>query len=180
MDALFWDDERGGYFNSVATDASIVLRLKEDYDGAEPAPSSVAALNLFRLAAMLNRADLRERGRATLEAFRSQWTRVPQALPHMLCAIELALESPRHAVIAGDRTSESFAAMASVLHERLGPRRVLLALDGGADQAWLATRAPWLAEMRADEGKTTVFVCEEFACQAPVSEPDALRRLLTK
>jgi uncharacterized protein YyaL (SSP411 family) len=178
MDALFWDSARGGYFNSAAGDASLVLRLKEDYDGAEPAPSSVAAMNLFRLATMLNRNDLRDKGRATLEAFRPQWSRAPHALPQMLCALELALEPPRHAVIAGDPALPEFAAMVSVLHERLGPRRVLLAADGGPAQAWLAQRAPWLADMRPLAGRPTVYLCEEFACHAPVSDPVELRRLL--
>ncbi len=178
MDALFWDAARGGYFNSAEGDPTIVLRLKEDYDGAEPAPSSVAALNLFRLAAMLNRNEWRDRGRATLEAFRAQWTRTPPALPQMLCAIELALEPPRHAVIAGEPGDPEFQRLVAVLHESLGPRRVLLAADGGAGQAWLSSRAPWLADMRPQNGRATVYICEEYACQAPVSDAEALRRML--
>jgi uncharacterized protein len=178
MDELFWDDATGGYFNSAADDASIVLRLKEDYDGAEPAPSSVAALNLFRLGAMLNSEPMRERGRRTVSAFRAQWTRAPHGLPQMLCALELALEPPRHAVIAGDVNSPEFRTLAAVLHERLGPRRVLLGVDNGPAQVWLASRAPWLAEMKPQDGRATVYLCEEYACQAPVSDPAALRRLL--
>ena len=72
MDELFWDDERGGYFNSAVHDASIVLRLKEDYDGAEPAPSSVAAMNLLRLGGLGHDERWRERGRKTIDAFRGQ------------------------------------------------------------------------------------------------------------
>src|SRR6185436_15343959 len=135
MDELFWDEGAGGYFNSAASDANIVLRLKEDYDGAEPTPSSVAAMNLFRLAAMLHRDDWRERGRRTIEAFRGPWTRAPHALPQMLCALELALEPPRHVVLAGDPVAADFQALVAVIHERLGPRRILLAADGGDAQA---------------------------------------------
>ncbi len=64
MDEKFWDEAKGGYFNSQAGDAAIVLRLKEDYDGAEPAASSVAAMNLLRFAAMLGESGkaYRERG----------------------------------------------------------------------------------------------------------------------
>jgi uncharacterized protein YyaL (SSP411 family) len=178
MDELFWDAERGGYFNSAAGDASIVLRLKEDYDGAEPAPSSVAAMNLLRLDALLPDPVRRERGRATIEAFRAQWSRAPHAMPQMLCAVELALESPRHIVIAGNPAREDFRALAAVVHESLGPRRALLAADGGEGQAWLASRAPWIAEMKPLAGRATAYVCEEFACQAPVTSPAELRRLL--
>jgi uncharacterized protein len=178
MDELFWDEARGGYFNSAAVDASIVLRLKEDYDGAEPAPSSVAALNLFRLGAMLNHEIYRDRGRRTVEAFRAQWSKVPQGLPQMLCALELALEPPRHAVVAGDPEADDFRALTAVLHERLGPRRILLGLDGAGAQEWLAGRAPWLAEVRPQNGRATVYLCEEYTCQAPINEPDTLRAAL--
>ena len=61
MDTLFWDPEQGGYFNSRADDPSVIVRLKEDYDGAEPAPNSVAAMNLIRLDWMLGIAGARRR-----------------------------------------------------------------------------------------------------------------------
>ncbi len=197
MDALFWDETAGGYFNSAAGDRRIVLRLKEDYDGAEPAPSSVAAMNLLRLATMLgdgaagpppqsgqNVTEPREpmgfraRGRRCLEAFRPQWSKAPQAMPQMLCALELALDAPRHVVLAGDPASADFRALTAVLAEKLGPRRALLAVDGGAAQAWLASRAPWLAELKPLAGRATAYVCEEFTCQAPVTTPAELRRAL--
>ncbi len=178
MDALFWDDQRGGYFNSAAGDASIVMRLKEDYDGAEPAPSSVAAMNLLRLDALLHDDARCARGRRTIEAFRAQWSRAPHAMPQMLCAVELALESPRHVVIAGDPRREDFRMLAAVVHESIGPRRALLAAEGGEGQAWLASRAPWIADMKPLGGRATAYVCEDFACQAPVVSAEELRRLL--
>jgi hypothetical protein len=177
MDALFWDEARGGYFNSAAGDSSIVLRLKEDYDGAEPAPSSVAAMNLLRLGGMWHDESRRERGRKTIDAFRRPWSRTPHAMPQMLCALELALEPTRQVVLAGDPHGDDFHALASVLHEGLGYRRSLLAADGGEGQAWLAQRAPWIAGMKPVDGRATAYWCEEYACQAPVSEPDALRAL---
>jgi uncharacterized protein YyaL (SSP411 family) len=180
MDGQFWDADRGGYYNSAAGDAEIVLRLKEDYDGAEPAPSSVAAMNLLRLGGMLNREDWRARGRSCIDAFRAQWTRAPQALPQMLCALELALEPPRHAIIAGDPTRGEFQELVAVLQDRLGPKRLLLAADGGPGQAWLAERAPWIAEMRPTNGRATVYLCEEYTCQAPTSDTDTLRKFLAR
>ena len=178
MDARFWDETRGGYFNSRADDAAIVLRLKEDYDGAEPAPSSVAAMNLLRLATMLQDETLRAKGLRTIEAFRAQWSGTPHAMPGMLCAVAGALEPPRSVVLAGDRGKSNFQALAAVLHEQLGPRRALLAVTGEADRAWLSQRAPWLVEMRPMDGQATAYVCEHFACQAPVTGPADLRRLL--
>ena len=178
MDELFWDEAHGGYFNSGANDRSIVLRLKEDYDGAEPAPSSVAAMNLLRLGGLWHDEKWRARGRQTIVAFQGQWSRASYAMPQMLCALELALEPPRHVVLAGDPQAEDFRKLAEVLHERLGPRRLLLGATGGEAQAWLAQRAPWLAEMRPQAGRATAYVCEEFACRAPVSDAASLRAQL--
>jgi uncharacterized protein YyaL (SSP411 family) len=183
MDALFWDADRGGYFNSAAGAPDVILRLKEDYDGAEPAPSSVAASNLLRLegiAPMPGTGGPSHRIRAlrTLSAFQPRWQDNPQALPHMLCAVERALELPRHLALAGDPGSGDFQALAAVARARLSPRRTLLALDGGAGQAWLASRSPWLAAMKPLDGKATAYLCENFTCQAPVTSPDALQKLL--
>ncbi len=178
MDELFLDAARGGYFNSRADDASVIVRMKEDYDGAEPAPGSVAAMNLVRLDWMLGGPGARDRARATIESMRAQWTSHPHALPQMLCAVELALEPPRTVVLAGDAATEDFRALAAVLHEQLGPRRALLHADGSAGQRWLAERRPYVAEMSAAGGRATAFVCEEFACRAPASSAEELRATL--
>jgi len=197
MDELFWDKDRGGYFNSRADDSTVIVRLKEDYDGAEPASNSIAAMNLIRLVWMIGsvagvadpgtglseagykkKISYRDRALQTIEAFRVQWSRVPQALPQMLCALELALSDPRTVVLAGDPKSEDFRALTAVLHERLGLRRAVLCAEGGAGQRWLASRRPYLAEMKPLEGSATAYVCESFSCQAPVRDAVGLRALL--
>ncbi|MBA4136902.1 MAG: thioredoxin domain-containing protein [Opitutus sp.] len=178
MDALFWDDSRGGYFNSRADDASVVVRLKEDYDGAEPAPNSVATMNLVRLDWMLGLSGARDKALATVGAFRTQWSSHPHALPQMLCALELALEPPRTVVLAGDASTVEFRALTAALHAQLGHRRALLHADGGVAQRWLAERRAYLAALAPQGGPATAFVCEEFACREPVNTPAALRALL--
>jgi hypothetical protein len=201
MDALFWDAEAGGYFNSRADDPALIARLKEDYDGAEPAPGSVAAMNLLRLAAMLGeetpppepgratslppdavetprRPGYRARALRTIEALRPQWERAPVALPQLLCACELALAPPRSVVLAGDPGRGDFQALTAVLHERLDLPRAILAADGAEGQDWLAGRRPDLAAMKTLGGRATAYVCEDFTCQLPVTAPADLRRLL--
>ena len=206
MDARFWDAGhggdaclgRGGYFNSRAGDASIIVRLKENYDGAEPAPGSLAAMNLLRLDWMLGsgvgrtvpgepRPDgsagrlalpYRERALQTIESLRAQWAKAAHALPRLLCALEMALGAPRTVVLAGDPRSADFRALAAVLHAELGSRRAILCADGGAGQKWLAARMPYLAEMKPIGGRATAYVCEDFSCRRPVSTPELLREML--
>ena len=143
MDELFWDGARGGYFNSAAGATDVVVRLKEDYDGAEPAATSTAALNLFRMAALTGDSALREKGRRAIAAFRGRWEEAPQALPQLLCSFESALEAPRHVVLTGLPGSPAFEALVSVLRSRLGPRRALVALDAPGARGWFSSRSPW-------------------------------------
>jgi uncharacterized protein YyaL (SSP411 family) len=200
MDERFWDAENGGYYNSRADDPTVIARLKEEYDGAEPAPNSVATANLVRLDWMIGAGggaestreaslargegtapltvSYRDRALRTIDALRPQWSRVPQALPQMLCALEWALAEPRTVVLAGDPGAAEFRALAAVLVEKPGQRCVLLCADGAAGQKWLAARKEYLAEMKPIQGRATAYVCENFSCQAPVTEPADLRRLL--
>ncbi len=180
MDALFWDEAHGGYFNSRADDASVLVRMKEDYDGAEPAPSSVAAMNLVRLDWSLGLAGARERALQTVEAFRTHWSSHPHALPQMLAAVELVLEPPRTVVLAGERDTPEFRALQAVLHEQLGPRRALLHVASGAAQEWLAARRSYLGAFPVPSAGAVAYVCADYACRAPAHSPDELRRTLVE
>jgi uncharacterized protein len=159
---------------------------RQDYDGAEPAASSVAAMNLGRLGMIFDRADevsesdLRARSRRCIAAFQSQIGQAPQALPQLLCALELALGTSGHVVLAGNPQSAEFRELVSVLNERLGPRRVVLAVTDDESLRWFAATMPWIAEMKTVGGRATAYVCEDFACQAPVNTPADLRALLAR
>jgi uncharacterized protein len=179
MDAHFWDGDKGGYFSSDAGAPDVLVRLKEDYDGAEPAAGSIAALNLHRLASLTGDEGLRERGRRTIAALRGRWEATPHAMPQLLCAFESALEPPRHVVLTGDPGAPAFAALAAVVHGRLGPRRTLIALDGSpGSRAWFSAGAPWLETMGLREPGPAAFVCEEFICRAPARTVNELRKIL--
>lgn len=185
MDARFRDEVAGGYFNSPAGDPHIVLRLKEDYDGAEPAPSSIAAANLQRLSSLLHDETLHARAVDTVEALRGQWSQTPHALPAMLCALERILAEPVQVVIAGDPAAPGFRALVAVVRAQATRRRpalIGLVPAGGSDadaDLWLRARAPWLDGMRpADGGQAAAYVCQHYTCQPPVTTPEALRQLL--
>ena len=177
LDARFWDETGGGYF-SAPTATELILRLKDDYDGAEPAASSVALSNLVRLSVLhgepaTNQATLaphRARAFRLAEAFRSQWSGAPHALPVLLCGVADLLAEPAHVVLAGDPADPAFTALASVVHAA-PPFSAPVYLLTPADAAWAADLAP-LA------GRPTAYLCRDLACQAPVTNPAALRELL--
>jgi uncharacterized protein YyaL (SSP411 family) len=175
LDQLFLDREHGGYFSAREGDASIVVRMKEDHDGAEPAASSIAARNALRLARMLDDAGLETVAMQTVTAFAEPLRRTPTSMPAMLGALLLSTSPRRQIVIAGAPVES--ASLARVAREFAWPETVLLFADGSAGQQWLAER---LEFMRATGlgGKPAAYVCENFACKLPVSEPVELRGLL--
>src|SRR6185437_8286990 len=134
QDQLFLDNERGGYFSGAGNDPSILLRLKEDNDSAEPAASSVAALNLLRLAQIRNDARFYERSEKTVDAFAPQIGHFPSAMPQLLVALELSLSQPRQIVIAGAPDSPEASALVAEVHRHFVPNKVLLFADGGDGQ----------------------------------------------
>jgi uncharacterized protein YyaL (SSP411 family) len=178
QDRLFLDRERGGYFNGTGSDASILLRLKENNDSAEPAASSVAALNLLRLAQIRNEERCYDRAEKTIDAFSAQIGNFASAMPQMLVALDLSLSKPRQIVIAGKREDNGTRALLAEVQRHFLPNKVVLLADGGAGQKYLEEKLEALREMKPVDGKPAAYVCENFTCQAPVTEPTALHKLL--
>ncbi len=178
MDSLFLDQEKGGYY-SVHTDMShSVLRIKEDYDGAEPSPNSLAALNLARLAAILDSQAHAEQAQKVLTLFGKTLQDSPSAVPVLVMAADFAARGKQQIVLAGDKASPEFKALKKVVHSRLLPNAVVLHADGGEGQAFLASHNEALAGMKPVAGQPAVYVCQNYTCQAPVTEAAALEKLL--
>jgi uncharacterized protein len=174
QDQLFFDNAGGGYFNGSGNDPSILLRLKEDNDSAEPAASSVAALNLLRLAQIRNDAASYERAQKTIDAFAPQIGHFASAMPQMLVALDLSLGEPRQIVIAGERDAAETRALVAEVHRHFVPNKVLLLADGGEGQSYLEEKLEALRGMKPLDGKSAAYVCENFTCKAPVTDPKAL------
>jgi uncharacterized protein YyaL (SSP411 family) len=178
MRERFEDAEHGGFFNSPAGDENLVMRVKDDYDGAEPSGNSVALMNLLRLAQLTNRDDFRQSAARTLAAFEKRLSLAPSALPQMLSACEFLLSHPRQIVIAGERGAGDTRALARAVHARFMPNRVLLLLDSEETRTRLAHDIPEIAAMSRANGKAAAYVCRDYACQSPVTEPADLTALL--
>jgi uncharacterized protein YyaL (SSP411 family) len=177
QDALFWDEERGGYF-ATGQDPSLLLRMREDYDGAEPSPNSTAAVNLLRLWRMTNEPAFRRRAEQTVRAFGHRLQAMAEAVPQMAVALDLALSKPKEIFIAGEPGAEDTQALLRVVHEKFVPQKVLLLVDGGEQQAVLASWLPFIDQLPRRDAKATAYVCENYACNLPVTTPEELRQLL--
>jgi len=179
QDTLFADKEHGGYFSTMEKDPHILIRMKEDYDGAEPSPNSVSALNLLRLSEMTGDAAMRERAQKVIGAFSTQLQRMPVAMPQMLVALIFGLSEPKQIVIAGKPGAADTRALLQELHAHFIPEKILLFADGADGQKFLASKNEFLETVAPVDGKAAAYVCENFTCQLPVTDVAALRKLLT-
>ena len=178
QDELFLDAEHGGYFSTAADAKHLLMRMKEDYDGAEPSPNSVSALNLLRLAQITADPALTERAKKTIAAVSEQLARFPAAMPQMLCALDASLVKPRQIVIAGPRDFAATRALLREVHAHYLPGKLLLLADGAAGQQWLGERLEFLKTVAPLDGAPAAYVCEDFVCQLPTADVAKLRQLL--
>jgi uncharacterized protein YyaL (SSP411 family) len=178
QDRLFFDEKNGGYFSTSGKDASVFLRMKDDNDGAEPAASSVAALNLLRLSQVRDDPQLTERARKTIDAFATTLSHFPSAMPQMLVALDYSLSKPRQIVIAGKKDAPETKALLKEVHRHFLPKTILLLADGSDGQKYLGEKNEAIRTMSTVEGKSAAYVCENFTCKAPVTEQKALSELL--
>ena len=180
MDRLFYDEEGGGYFSTGGKDSSVFLRMKDDNDSAEPAASSIAALNLLRLAQIRNEPQYRARAEKTIAAFSQTLNRFPTSMPQMLVALDFSLTKPRQIVIAGKREAVETQALLTEVHRHFLPNKVLLLGDGGEGQKYLGETNEALRGMSPVNGNAAAYVCENFTCQAPVTDSRSFAGLLKR
>ncbi len=175
---LFWDEKQGGFFDSMV-DARVPIRMKADYDGAEPAANSMAAMNLIRLGRMTANPDWLARAQKTVDAFSDRINHVPQAMPQMLCAVMLLREKPEQVVITGRKTDADTRLLLAEVWRHFNPNRVVLLADGGDNQNMLATMLPFMQTITGKNGRATAHVCRDFTCRLPVTSVSELAGQLT-
>ena len=167
MIAEFRDEEDGGFYFTGSDHESLIARPKDAIDNATPASNAMAATALLRLAALTGRADFEEAGAGALKSARGLIERAPSAAGQSLIALDFHLGPPREAaVIAGDDPAEYRAVLAAI-GERFEPGLVVApAAEPPAER--LVKAVPLLESRRSVEGRATTYVCERFACKAPV------------
>jgi uncharacterized protein len=165
-------DPAGGFFNTEASAADILFRLKDDHDGAEPSANSVAAMNLIRLGRILDRADFESSAKKVVGSFQEMLDHHPAAMPQMLSAADALLSDPIQIVIATPNPADD--PLLRVAQAAYQPRRILLQGGEGA----LAQRVPALRGMGLIDGRSAAYVCRNFACELPITDPKALAEKL--
>ena len=158
---LFADDERGGFFLTPRGAEELVARQKDIEDTPTPSGSSMLAFVLLRLARIWGDDELERRAVGALRLVRDALPRAPTGFGWALCALDLHLSPPRELAIVGGAESEV-------------ARAALRAFDPNAVVAFgPADGVPLLEGKTLVSGAPAVYVCESFACRAPLTDPAA-------
>ncbi len=169
MLAKFYDTEHGGFWQSAADSPDLILRVKDDYDGAEPSGNSVATLALLKLAAITDRADFRQAAETTLRLFGPRLEQHPQALPYLLHALDFSLDEPRRVVIAGDPGSVEARELIHAAHSVYQPNIIVLGNAGAVEE---------FARTLPAKNGPVAYLCTGRACQPPTKDAREIHRLL--
>ena len=169
MASVFWDAEYGGFF--LRPPSGQLVAIKEGYDGPTPSGNSVAALDLLRLAEFTGNHDFREMAETTLKLFADAMESTPTGYLEMLGAVDFSFGS-KEVVVASGWKPDELDAMVREIRTRYLPTKVLALADGDPAMARLTEGKGSI------KGMPTVYVCESFACKAPVTDVEALKRQL--
>ena len=165
----FYDSENGGFWQSAAGAKDLILRVKEDYDGAQPSGNSVAILSLLRLGKITDRKEFTQAAEKSLRLFAHRLQQIPQAVPYLLQALDFSIEEPKRAVVAGAPANVQTRALLSAIHSVYQPNKVVLGNSGPVE--------PFAKTLPEKDGPL-VYVCTGTACRPPTAEPLKVQELL--
>jgi len=177
QDELFWDATDGAWFSTTGQDPTVLLRLKEDYDGAEPSASSVAALNVLTLSHLTGDAAYRDKAERTLRRYGLRVGAAGRVIPMMLCALSQWHAPTMQIVVVAGPAAAPVRGLEREVAAHYLPFAVHLPVDPDTNHDALRARLPFLDGMQA-HGGGAVYVCRDFTCRQPVSSPEALREQL--
>jgi uncharacterized protein YyaL (SSP411 family) len=177
MIALF-GDERGGFFFTGHDAEGLIARPVEVFDGATPSGNSVAALNLLRLAHFTGNNAYRELAFRQMRRFAEEVERFPQGHTFFLTAWQFAFWPPQEIIVAGKRGDPATEAFLEVLQREFLPASVVIFLPAGEENRELREIAPFLQDYGCPDGRAAVYICENYSCREPLTDPRELRRLI--
>lgn len=196
QDELFIDEENGGYFDTTGKDETVLMRYKEDHDGAEPAGSSVAVLNLLRLATsgMVDHDTAESYIRFSHKTIACMALHImekyPQAVPQMMVGLDhlkVIMETHAHrqlVIVYNDALLKESTEFIQSIHKIRGVRGHLSLVYLNSDHRDSSTmqhildNLPHLRDAQVIDGKPTAYLCQNFACQEPMTDLDTLREKL--
>ena len=174
MVELFWDQTAGAFYDTGSDHESLVIRPRDVFDNAQPCGGSVASEMLLRLAVITGNQEYVVTAAAPMRALHDLMVQAPAGTGHWLAALDFYVSTPKEIVIIGPREDPATQSLLDTIFGRYLPNKVVVGTStGDADST-----SPLLQDRGMIGGRPTAYVCQNYACQLPVTEPEALAEQL--
>lgn len=160
---LFWDDENGGFFINGHDSEELILRPKEIYDGAIPSGNSVAGFNMIKLSKMLEDESYMKKYEMMIKSFGQDISDMPSAHSFFLITYMDYLKNGKNIIIAHEREDELYKSMISEINKRYLPFTTVI-----------------MGNRELVDGKTTAYICENYACNMPINNIEEFIKQLNR
>lgn len=168
---LFQDKNDGGFYYYGSDGEKLLTRPKEVYDGAIPSGNSVAALAMLKLAGITGNIEIEENAENLLKSFAGHVEKYPKGYTFYLVALDFYLSPQRKIVIASSGEIEESWSMLTAIGEYFLPETTIAFNDYSRVEI-IAELMPDVSQHKVIQGKPTVYICEDFACQPPITNVD--------
>ncbi len=168
----FWDEEGGGFYFTPYDGEKLLIRKKEIYDGAVPSGNSVAALNLLRIGRITGNSDYEKKVSLIIKTFSEMIENSPQAFTQSLIALDFAFGPSKEIIISGEKNSSATKEMLKLIRGKYTPNKVIIFSSEEKDQMEIISSL--LREYSPNDNKTTVYICENYKCNMPITSAEEL------
>jgi uncharacterized protein YyaL (SSP411 family) len=165
----FWDDSIGAFFDTARDAEQLITRPREVTDNAIPSGTSLAVELLLHLSELEQDSEYRRRGAFVLESLADPMTKFPTAFGHLLGCADMELNGAIEVALVGEMNSAPFKTLERVVAEQYVPSLVLAGGSPGKDSL-----VKLLNDRPLIDGKPTAYVCRNYTCDKPVTEPESL------
>ena len=172
MISLFWDESAGAFYDTGREHEELVVRPRDVFDNAQPCGSSVATDVLLRLSVVTGNEDYAAKAVAPLRTLAELMGRAPAGTGRWLAALDFYLSTPKEVALIGSTDDQGTRALLKAVNGRYLANRVVVGASGEGEAS--ASGLPLLEGRGMVSGLPTAYLCENYACQLPVTDPDAL------
>ncbi|BCA53541.1 hypothetical protein W02_06810 [Nitrospira sp. KM1] len=163
----FEDKDHGGFFTTADDHEQLIVRGRDGADGATPSSNAVAASLLARLSYHDDRQDFRNAAVRAIRSYGKQISRYPRAFAKSLAVVDFLTEGPLELAVVGEEAGSASNTLRGAIGKRYLPNRII-ALTTRADGQ---SAHPLLSGKGSAAGKPALYICRNFTCQRPVTDP---------
>jgi uncharacterized protein YyaL (SSP411 family) len=167
----FWDDKLGGFYFTSDDSEKLLIRQKEFYDGAIPSGNSIALLNLLRLGRFLGKTEYDAMASSLIKTFSANINSSPTAFTQFLSSVDFAFGTTMEIIIAGEMKSSDTLEKINIIRKKFLPNKVIIVKD---ENSGIEKLADFTKPYNTVNGKTAVYICQNFECKMPLTDNDEI------